>query len=90
MERWALYNNEEWEIRGFAELIAPLREIRLNDASGNLEVEVNGADIMYLPNSRKLIFKGAKCDVMIINANTQSLLKTSNSNGGKEGCSAKN
>ena len=58
MEYWAIYTNEEWEIRAFANAIAPECDHRMDDISGNLSARIGKVDIRYLPRSRKLISLG--------------------------------
>ena len=61
MDRWALYNNEEWEIRGFANLLTPNCDIMRDKTSGGLTMRVNEVDIKFRPNSNKLISQCEKC-----------------------------
>ena len=55
-ERWELNNNnEEREMRGFINNIAPGRRINEHDIDGKLEARADEVVLTFLPKSQKLI-----------------------------------
>ena len=65
MESWAIYKNEERELRDFVNKVAPEPVMCMND-NGILEVRASGVNIRYLPRSQKLIFQGEKQNLALI------------------------
>ena len=75
MERWALYNNEECEIRKFANLLTPNCDIARDKTSGDLTMRVNEVNVRFRPNSNKLIFQGEKRHLLVIKKQFTSFIE---------------